>query len=746
MPKNSLYTVINEFYIKKRTPLVGTRLISRTDKNGDKYFLFELPMEESATIIDDYTLQSHHLSVYEIGKTQYHYTAFFYDSLEREYCLHLHYNTKDNYASKPLLSKISAEGISELIDSQENEAAFKGLADDCIKHLVPQLRDGQQTIETNIQSQYDALEPIAIALSKDLIKNKASYLSVISRQVLILEELITYSNPNHYLLGLIIYLKKLKYALEKPEPVTAATVAKVAESKRREQKLTSREQVQFFSASSSSSSSQHSITPKKSIAELNEFIQDLEFKLNELKKSKNKITQTSIDLITNYFELLIEKEMQIDVGAYEFSAQTLQDLHRLKLDIESLGKKIIERLLLNERYDDVKKLTCFYHLIASTLMPSALLNNNPRLIHFLLSNKIISPHYKNFTLQGTYYNSIAHYYFRRAPRERNTIDCVDLFIKNGLSLLALDKKSGLPFIAILLLLPSRHPYKRLIEQNKEATINNLMFLKQLNSILKGFMANPRYSSTLKTKIAWLIPDLDLRINALSLKSSKALALSDDLAKLADDVDSANNAFLGEELLEQLRTDPELIALKQRSEKLGQLLFNKLPRSERLYVLEQTKIHFDLQTKALLGANNEPGSRLSFEHIKRSQLKEHLAQIRIVEMNEKIFELDQQIKRATGKIKLQLEQHKAVLSRAINEHYGVRQTIFKSEISAGDKVKKEQERSKILQMLHAAPDLPPPAVSGVTSSLSLVSTLFASETKEPSGAPPAISTLEFKSSC
>lgn len=578
MSKKALYNLIQaNFGSRNFTLPTGISLINKTHTSGTRYFLFDLP-KPMQTRIDDLVLTSHHVSVYEVPrgkidlKSQYHYTAYFQNASGEEYRLHVFFDFKDGLVTRPLLSILSTGDKYEPVQSEDNDEEFTHLATTACNELISYLRTIQNnTIET-LQSQLSELEKQLEQLSNDQVEYGKDYLRIISEQIELLKELNKISNKSGHI------VKQMRWLIASKEIIESSTYKPVTtrEKKETNEGAGSKKQVKATISGKDqhkdkkASSSVSSTIPRVPVAKpaISDIVQQLKLRFMESKNSATSLSELYGDLK--------EKEWQLEFKEYTATARDLNDLRILKAEIEKSGKELLERFLVLSDFRNAAILSSFYRLLPDNMGIFALAGNRYQLLDFLIKNNIFSVDLKKFTIQAVVYSSMVDYCFKNNTPDNSMVDCLDVLIKGGVSLMETDSATGLPYAA-LLLSQSKHPLRAALERNQDLTLNNPVFYIKLNQVLRS-LSSP---STLIS-----IPDLiEGNKHKISLLKQR-IRPTDNTEKL--------EASLGEELTHQIQSDPEISFQTSRIQREASRLMKKLtsPGSKKL-VASMAVVNFDL---------------------------------------------------------------------------------------------------------------------------------------------------------
>ena len=254
----------------------------------------------------------------------------------------------------------------------------------------------------------------------------------------------------------------------------------------------------------------------------------------------------------------------------------------------------------------------------------------------MLTHQIISVHYKNFTLQGKEYHTIADYFFQKKSIDDSTVACFQLFVQHGLSLMELDTSTRLPFAAVLLLTP-RHPYKTVLDQNPILFRDNSLFYQQLNQVLKLISSQADCPKEQIKKIQELITHNSIQISWLNSTESK----NPSIAKPRNKIIALTEAELGTALIGQLMIDPEIKTLIKVIKKAEASLMQTFSR--------QQKTNFNLEIKTMLSQledhfnSTEPGDIPSYEVLKKMIARLLVLGIENINTREQLAQVQKELK-------------------------------------------------------------------------------------------------------
>lgn len=584
----------------------GIRLSNKKHALGGRYFLFELPIEKRVRI-DALDLISHHVSVYEspIGKidlkSQYHYTAFFENAAGKEYRLHVYFDAKDGMVTSPMLSVLRGDKY-EPVDSDDLDEVFTGLATTACSELVIFLRRAQRNRVDNLQRQFQELENRLEALSSNLVKNKKEYLEVMTGQIQVLDELSKISNKSPAIIKQMKWLIASKELIEpetfQPEPVSDSenddTRAEPLEAKATRNENTAASVKSKKNQKAKAQTAPQKVKVKPSISGE---VENLKLK-NAVAVRLDGTNQANE--LSELYRTLKEKEWQVEFKERSATVEDLNDLRVLRASIEKSAGELLQRFLLQSDFKNTELLNQFYHLLPDNMLLFALQSCRHQLLDFLLKNNIATVNFKNFTIKNVVYPTMVDYFFTSSAPDAARLSCLDVLVKQGASLLAIDSKSGLPYAALLLSQPN-HPLRAVLEQNKKLTLDSIDFHSKMNQVLRSL-------NTSSPVIDELIESNKTTIFLLRQKI-KPFQRQDEKQELS----------LGQDLVRQIRMDPEVSYQTSLIRKKVASLLPNAPAANKKQMISLTEMNFELLAIRLNGID-DLDLIPPFEDVKRETIK------------------------------------------------------------------------------------------------------------------------------
>ncbi|MBA2655929.1 MAG: hypothetical protein H0U70_02980 [Tatlockia sp.] len=625
MSKNTLYNLIK---LKKEYLNKIINLAERTHSSGTHYFYFELAPKH-LSVVGPYKLTSHHLSVYEKATgtldslSQYHYTAYFHDSYGKDYRLHIYFDEHDNSLAKPFLAEMQANNEFQTLSCLEFEEAFKTLAYFSSQVLVKNLRTEQAQVASQLKFKCETLEKEAETLSINWFYNRDKYTNKIRDLINKIDEMLEYTPATRDILAKKSFLNSLESAIE-------STVIEETFKPKKTKKIL--ETPKNFTEKSSKSKLTNYKDYKPALKDLSPILKVLELKFQEI-ATPDLIKQLST-LESLYVELK-EIELQLSCKLLTADLQNINNLRNLKIKIESKAKQNLQMLLIMEKFEETQPFKIFYHLLSPEILgPTALVVKKTDLFNFLLNNQIINIYYKNFTVHNVFYSSMIDYCFKATTNNSSMYQWLNILVQKGASLLDLDSSTNLPYAAILLL-DSKHPFSDVLKQNAEATLNNPLFFKQLNNLLR-FLFNQDDFKVDSKIILQLIDSNEERIKTIELSDS----LSIFVLKKANDLEEQLKITVGEQLYNQIFNDPEIMALRKRLTDKANWVISKVNFKERLMFNHLVKDNLDDIKKSCTTLTEKDIP--SFNELKKSSLMMQLNRIRVLDLYMESREIKQLI--------------------------------------------------------------------------------------------------------
>jgi len=352
LSRNSLYNVISQEITPKTFRLDGVQTASlNRHQSGSPYFLFELAKEIQPFCIAPYSLESHHVSVYEQAtsvldlKSQYHYTAYFNDGNGSRFRLHVFYNQNDTLVTHPLLAKETADHEYEPISSHEYaeyDEVFSLFAAASTKKLVTHLRNTQNELLRKHDEQYQMMDDNASKLSKNLAENIEQYQTIITEMITKLEQAQNHANETKERGGKIALLKNIYKATKhyKPAPSKNEEVTETDRPKINKKTKTVGSNKPSQSRKSKAKHSKSKVNINQTQAEP----VDLGLEALENRFSLWKESQVPEE-INALHAALISIELMLSFKTDLVSVEDILRLERLKNEVEKAGERELKKCL-----------------------------------------------------------------------------------------------------------------------------------------------------------------------------------------------------------------------------------------------------------------------------------------------------------------------------------------------------------------------------------------------------------------
>lgn len=650
MSKNALYNLIGTKLDLGSDDIPATRVSKLTHSKGKKYYLFELPVDEQVGV-GDYTLTSHHISVYESStakldlKSQYHYTAFFEDKSGEQFRLHVFFDSRDNMVSQPLLTRVTDDDFIP-VDCSEFEEDLKIFADLSKADLVKFLREKQKQELDLLQNEYDKQEKKSADLSRNMLKNKSQFLEFLDRQVALLKRMQSYSNNPASISSTQRFLQNVKKNVESTNFETESVSAKKSVASSTSDAGTSRKSKKHKHPAVSKPVLDRPVVIKPSLAQL---VADLNSRLEGYKLLD---TAQSIPLIVRLYEELREKEWEVDFGTYAAKLEDLRDLKQFRVNIEKAGTSLLQTTLLKDILDEAEKLRVFYPLLPDSIASYALMNNKFRLLDFVLRNNIVSTDYTDFSVKSVRYSSMFAYCMNTCGLNAASLNIFEILVKNGASLMDVDPSTGLPYI-VAILADREHPFYSVLVKNE---VLDVKFYQHLNQVLRVLAAKADCPGQRKSQIADLIAQYKLQIDVLKQQVLSGVSLA--IKSTANESEPS----IGEEMLARLSVDPEILFRQKIIQKKLREVSPKIPYKQRLAMSSMCTINYE-KLKIALDSVDDLDDLPTYEELKSQLIERQLLSIESIELINELLELQNVTKGLMGMHKKPNKTHRGYFKRS-----------------------------------------------------------------------------------
>lgn len=223
MPQNVLFNYLND---EVSSPIIasiaGVRCRKKISLVKTQYYMLEIT-EGIGTIINGapqrYTLNSHHVSVYETEDrynplmSKYHYTAEFSDDDEQNYRLHVYFDDNGNTTTAPVFEIRDEAGEYSLIAAEKCHSAFISLAKSSTQPFLDVIKQGLKTHIQTLEATYTRVESEACDLSRNISEEYEAYIDKLDEACQAAQALVPFLRNHQYYEGLVSYFHKLQRSI-----------------------------------------------------------------------------------------------------------------------------------------------------------------------------------------------------------------------------------------------------------------------------------------------------------------------------------------------------------------------------------------------------------------------------------------------------------------------------------------------------------------------------------------------------
>lgn len=569
MPNNTLF-----HFIKTNTPSLasllgrGVRIVPDTNKDGHHYLRFDLVPVGPFALGDGehrYTLQAHHISVYEMEHSstpelsQYHYTAYFQDTDGSRYQLHVYFNDQDEIVIQPAFSKIDGAGDCVSVAAQSMHEQFIDLAIRTVKPVIGLARQQLGITVAGLLLHCRTLEEEAYKLSASIAEHPEVYGAKLEELCLALQNLIPLSRHDHYQKK-EQFIQQMIVALKRP--IATVHTASGAATEERE----------ASPAAGAVVPSREAVLDAPPLILLDERIETLVTRFSELNDRDELIYANALSAILNeIYELSVLLTEEHNAA----SPLALNKLQKLHSDVCSVGEKLFARLLLREEFALLEKLPAFYYLLTDKYLTYALQTRKHQLLDFILTHGDFVLNDHPLIIKGKTYPSAVHYCFGEDSESTPMCDCLSVLMKHNASIIVPNQR-GLP-IAHLILSTIDHPLKRafISPEVKSKTLYSVSFYERLIAELTRYLAKPSLDVTER-----LVIEREINIYKNELLILKSSHEGGRLRKAVSDL--SENPYI-KLYIDHLKRDPEFIRLNEMLKLYRNTLFRKLTHKEKMVI-------------------------------------------------------------------------------------------------------------------------------------------------------------------
>lgn len=489
MAKNTLFNFLsqNESIVQL---LQGHQLILDFNKSSQHYYYrIELPLEQFSIKDQEnmYTLDNHHLSVYENENrenpklSQYHYTAEFINPSGERYRLHVYFNAFDELIQNIAFEQKIGDGY-KLVDSTQIRNQLIILALRHTEPLINNLRKQHQEKIKDLESQYLDCDQRLLKYFDLEQQNTTEILELTEEACGVLRELLPLVRSSSYAAALRFHeatARSLKRARTTSVELSSTLsthgdnqVEDIAEEVPNPQDEVASHDKAFSKEAKDypEKASQHTQPKVLIVNQLAEELKAIETQFIELSKAPTEVQAKKI-------EELLAKTYEINL-TYERHLQ-LKDLHQLqkiRRKLQKLEADLLPSLLFGNQFELAALLTSSHHLVrAEKFLAVALQTGNSRLLDFILTYGDIDINNQRVTVFKKSFASAVYACFQEDSASHPMSECLSVLIQHGASLFAPDNK-GLPLVYSILT-GDTHPLRKALFMNRARTIESVEFFK-----------------------------------------------------------------------------------------------------------------------------------------------------------------------------------------------------------------------------------------------------------------------------
>ncbi len=427
-----------------------------TKKTNRSYVVLELPCTAKSPLLLDYTLTSHHLSVYNQQSkhnarlSNYHYTGYFNNDNDT-YRLHVYFDENDQQQEIHLEKE--EDGVYETISLNANQCAACAIyATTHSWNVITKIRAKHKTSWEILTQEKNKRGEELEELSKDLIQNHNSYLEKLITHIKKLKPLVRYSYQTS-LTGEMKVMGKIRDFLQS---IPKKTILGKPTPKAIIPDVTNDDAI-----STTASPTKITLKPREKTARetlMDDIIANAE-SFDAIDKTTSTKEQT--DIIYHYHRAVLDAELQID--DVRFTLDDLIILQKHKKISDTACNKQLKALLFSNELDLALMLKSFTDTLDPRLFQMSLMQNNPQLANFLLTHGTsTSINSTTFSLKNVGELLPAAYCYER--KDKDYTEFLKVLIAHGSSL-TVPGKDGLP-IAHHILSEYEHPLQKALFDTK----------------------------------------------------------------------------------------------------------------------------------------------------------------------------------------------------------------------------------------------------------------------------------------
>lgn len=630
MSNNIIFNVVRNGLTKGSSRILNlSGLTLKVHETGNRYYFLELPLAESVKI-DDYLLTHHHLSINDEPvskldvKSDIHYTANFCSVNSKQYRLHVYFNNNGTMIAKPFLSELNSDGKYIPVPCEEQAEAFHCLARVNTVDILKQLMAEKNDMLQQCQQEYDRMDVEISNLCKEPLSNKKQILDLIQLQLEKIDQLESFTKFSFYssdawqIIGRRNFIVSLKNSLLlSKESVTEhndnanCSSSSSSQSKPLEKDIKGKAKAKNSEPKPQTTGLEQILNSKESVLGTIENLYD------ELKRLQKQDDSKMAEALGILYAKLKEQELLILYSNDQVSIAVIQQLKSIMAEIEKFGTGTLMRLLLTNKLEEAKQLNSFYRLVPVIIVAFALHKNNADLLSFLLVNRIADIKMTNLCVEQKEYNSLVDYCF-----STNKLDLLMVAIEHQASLLEIDTRSGLPFMAQLLL-SQNHPLSPVLKHKNFTDDREICLYKNLKKILMMCVASRQGDQSKIKEIEQLIVICNEKIASAKMDSPERKAATNkvigELREMLDD-----------DLVDRLLADPDVNALQAciKNKSLSLLANASKTVCATARALQMDRMgEFAKELKKLQFLKPE----ISFVEMKEATIQQQLMRLKIVDL-------------------------------------------------------------------------------------------------------------------
>ncbi|QRN04356.1 hypothetical protein GH742_10970 [Legionella sp. MW5194] len=631
MPKNTLFNFIT--YLKQSNPDAGKEFVLKKNSNSTDYYLLSLPATEKIRVARDQgflLLTDHHVSVYanqskdNPNLSQYHYTAYFDDEKGVKYCLHVHFDGNNQLTRNPTLEKYLPDTGGETVNCASQEKSFTALAMQWTNPIINGLKKQQHERINALREKYDShMVELEKVLFNDQMKAKETQSLIdaafeLSTQLLLLVTSKALSKEHRF-------LDAMRKALKEPKKPSSQTMKSESPEVEVDEATDSLEDHGMFLPPESHNAS-GKVEQVPSVSYLNDFatIQDHWRAWND-----NDAIPQQVKKIEALLQLIAEFTL---IHGAQVDWTCLRALEEIRMKVFAKGDVLFKRLVIGGQLDLANDMPSFYHRLTPVYLALALQLEKEALLDFVVSHADMDVSHQTITVGKQTFSSAMQACIALSSR-KNMSGCFSRLIQNGQSLLEVDEQ-GKPVI-LPVLIGNAHPLKQSLLANRDKTIDSLVFLKSMVSLLENYVKGGKADSTEKMLIHGAIEKFTKDIQLL-----QSMKLTPSLKKLRTN-ESAFETLYKNEMIIKLQKDPGITSLLAQLDLAAQLLLKRLKPNQLTASLHQAS-QWEEGFKQLM--NEVDLSQLNYEAFRMEVISLLKNTLSIIKKKDEALLLTEQLKK------------------------------------------------------------------------------------------------------